>query len=779
MDYALNRSLLSAVVASLLIGCGGGGSSSGNTDTTPNTAEQNTTQEPKADEENTTQGSTSSALTPIDLPDTPKNGEGKKLLAIYMIGSDLESEGEAGTSDLHELVAGYNTLTQEQKDSLDIAVAFGGANKEGWRGMKIANMEQIIKDANDGVFGNSDDYIHTATQANMGHKDTVAFFLNYLKSNFGSHSNKFLDMWDHGAGYGEFVGPDENHNFVLHTADAKEAFSAVGLKFDLIGFDTCLNGTLEVANLSKDFASYLVASEELEPGHGWNYKDVVEKFATAPDSITFGKNLVDSFLDTDGHVENRTLSLVDLSKYSELEASINKLADTLKTVDSDSDLKKAFIPAITNARGFNEDKEDNTIKHTMDVQHFATLLKANLYQNNNTQHAAYALSTDVIKATANYVLHSREDGTRPNSYGVAVFSINSNNYQSYGDRERLSQSWYDVVYAYANMGKSDTTNPIVVDESAQTTINMESVEKEYRELCSDYLNLELEDGTALKSEQECLALYGLEPLSGGKYRDVGTSLFGGESSAFINKNSKSKLRSTTPSMSVTTATFSDENMKNVRTIYGNILNGSFLATAIIEAKPMLDQNGTAQTYFTPIWNQKWYTFVYEEGKQSVWMPLMFKERHANGNVLYEAEIDYINSKKDYTNRPEDEKFDLARLEITVNSNNELVSHNIKPYTVEENNGTQRFVFAKTLGELKIGDQVRFYSQAFDMAQDEAFFNPEGDFVTLSKTFNLQVEELEFEDDNATALDYYYVMVAQDINGNSAFSTLQKAQKDSN
>lgn len=84
-----------------------------------------------------------------------------------------------------------------------------------------------------------------------------------------------------------------------------------------------------------------------------------------------------------------------------------------------------------------------------------------------------------------------------------------------------------------------------------------------------------------------------------------------------------------------------------------------------------------------------------------------------------------------------------------------------------------------MGALKVGDRVRFYSQAFDMAKGEAFFNQEGDFVTLSKTFNLQVEELEFEDDNATALDYYYLMVAQDINGNMAFSALQKAQKDSN
>jgi cysteine peptidase C11 family protein len=43
---------------------------------------------------------------------------------------------------------------------------------------------------------------------------------------------------------------------------------------DLIGFDACLLGAWEVAVALQSRASYLVASEELEPGHGWDHRAI-------------------------------------------------------------------------------------------------------------------------------------------------------------------------------------------------------------------------------------------------------------------------------------------------------------------------------------------------------------------------------------------------------------------------------------------------------------------------------------------------------------------------
>jgi len=233
-------------------------------------------------------------------------------------------------------------------------------------------------------------------------------------------------------------------------------------------------------------------------------------------------------------------------------------------------------------------------------------------------------------------------------------------------------------------------------------------------------------------------------------------------------------------MSVTTATFSDENLKHVRTIYGNVVDGDFLSTAILQAKPLGDKNGTQQTYFTSVWNQKWYTFMPSDTAQmSEWIPLVFTERLSNGNVIYEAEVDYVNSTGDYSNYPEGDKYDFARLEIVVDENNKLISNTIKPYNVKlSDDGQETIVFAKTAGGLKIGDQIRFFSQNYDTTTGELFFNQESEFVTLQKAFDIQVEELQFEDMDGNPLDYYYMMLAEDINDNRAFSTLQKAQKDS-
>jgi hypothetical protein len=43
------------------------------------------------------------------------------------------------------------------------------------------------------------------------------------------------------------------------------------LKLDIIGFDACLMAMYEVGSTLAPYAHYLLASELLEPGHGWDY----------------------------------------------------------------------------------------------------------------------------------------------------------------------------------------------------------------------------------------------------------------------------------------------------------------------------------------------------------------------------------------------------------------------------------------------------------------------------------------------------------------------------
>ena len=96
--------------------------------------------------------------------------------------------------------------------------------------------------------------------------------------------------------------------------------------FDLIGFDTCLMATVDVAYTFTDIGRYLVASQELEPGNGWNYTNLANTLTkdSTMDAKEFGTVICDTYQDgceLVGTADNITLSLINLSKVAGLLAS--------------------------------------------------------------------------------------------------------------------------------------------------------------------------------------------------------------------------------------------------------------------------------------------------------------------------------------------------------------------------------------------------------------------------------------------------------------------------
>jgi len=155
---------------------------------------------------------------------------------------------------------------------VDIIVAFGGADQNGWRGMRFANINQLIQDGADGRYGDETGngaYLYTAGNAHMGDQSSLRQFLEYVKEGYVNYDVRSFVFWDHGASYGGF-GNDENYNYDLLTlTEIQNALEQSGTdKFDMIGFDACLMASAEVARFVRTGATYLLASEELEPGHG-------------------------------------------------------------------------------------------------------------------------------------------------------------------------------------------------------------------------------------------------------------------------------------------------------------------------------------------------------------------------------------------------------------------------------------------------------------------------------------------------------------------------------
>ncbi len=78
-----------------------------------------------------------------------------------------------------------------------------------------------------------------------------------------------LFFWNHGAGPVGGYGYDENYDDSLDYMENVQAlqtiYSKTNTKFEIIGYDCCLMGTLEYAALIAKYGNYFIGSEELEP----------------------------------------------------------------------------------------------------------------------------------------------------------------------------------------------------------------------------------------------------------------------------------------------------------------------------------------------------------------------------------------------------------------------------------------------------------------------------------------------------------------------------------
>ena len=128
------------------------------------------------------------------------------------------------------------------------------------------------------------------------------------------------------------MGPDETNGLdVLDLADIDDGLTrglaAAGVEsVDLLGFDACLMATYEVASVAARHADFMLASQELEPGHGWDYgalSILLENPGASP--VDLGRSILDGFAaqaESAGTDEDITLSLLDLGRMGELQSAL-------------------------------------------------------------------------------------------------------------------------------------------------------------------------------------------------------------------------------------------------------------------------------------------------------------------------------------------------------------------------------------------------------------------------------------------------------------------------
>lgn len=265
----------------------------------------------------------------IEKPKENNNpSKSHRTIMIYMIGSNLETQGKAGTNDIKEIFESeFNT------EDISVVLYIGGAKK--WHLSDIDENENAIYE----IEGDELKKLKSYKVKPMTNKNTLTEFIDYTYENYDSEKYSLI-LWDHGGGPIWGYGLDENDasEDMLSIKEIDEALNNSELikneKLEFLGFDACLMSSIEIANAYKEEAEYLLASSEIEPGDGWDYNFLSEVNKDTP-TTEMGIKIVDYYYNyytadlgnSYGYyyTPSVTLSLIDLSKVDTLISSMNDL----------------------------------------------------------------------------------------------------------------------------------------------------------------------------------------------------------------------------------------------------------------------------------------------------------------------------------------------------------------------------------------------------------------------------------------------------------------------
>ena len=201
--------------------------------------------------------------------------------------------------------------------------------------------------------------------ADMGKPDSLIGFVTWARSSFPA-KRYALVIWNHGQGWrlqldssqgqaqraarsdvaarasekkpriiGGFrsVSHDEDTGNILLNRQIQDSLGAhlKGERLEIVGFDACLMAMIETAFAMRGLAKHMVASQELEPGAGWQYDVWLRRLVEAPqvEGAALGKLIVEAYRERYGDQYKTTLSSVDLTQALPLSANISAIADHL------------------------------------------------------------------------------------------------------------------------------------------------------------------------------------------------------------------------------------------------------------------------------------------------------------------------------------------------------------------------------------------------------------------------------------------------------------------
>ena len=325
-------------------------------------------------------------------------------IMVYLCGSDLESSGGLASLNLEEMCSAV------LPEDVNVLVETGGSSAWYWDGIEtdVLGRYQVV----DGSLEEAE----TAELASMGDPSTLTDFIQWGMDNYPSEHYGVI-LWDHGGGNADGVCYDELYDGDnLTLPELGSALNDTGVTLDFIGFDACLMASFETAKAISGFGYYMVASEETEPGQGWDYESMLNAIGEDPSmqGDALGKVICDAFLDKCLRLDcadEATLSVIDLSAVDMLDRTFDEYTSGMAMAADDVEALNSVASGADQTESYGGNTDAEGYCNMVDVADLVS----------NTQDYVQTDGSGLLRAIDEAVVYSVHGDSRENSHGISVF----------------------------------------------------------------------------------------------------------------------------------------------------------------------------------------------------------------------------------------------------------------------------------------------------------------------------------------------------------------------
>lgn len=285
-----------------------------------------------------------------------------------------------------------------------------------------------------------------------------------------------LVMSDHGGGwtggFSDMSAGDSALTMPEIVSAMDEIRAATGIdKFELLGFDACFMGQIEVFGSLYPYSNYMVASEEVIPAYGWSYAGWLGELAQNPamDGSGVSQSIVSTYVVTDTYLtevrataeeiseeeSTTTLSAIESARIPDVIEAMNGFISAMASIDQEE-----VAQARTYTRKYLSLFGDDTAPSFLDLSNFAGILRERT-EDGNVQEAAAQLKSAISAA----VISEKHGENMAGSNGIAfhfpdsdiyIFTELNSDFPPYyaeSSYKFLEQSVWDEFLAYHYAGE--------------------------------------------------------------------------------------------------------------------------------------------------------------------------------------------------------------------------------------------------------------------------------------------------------------------------------------